>query len=87
MEIEHLLIENITWFRRKAQLFCPNGEDAEDLASETIEKILMSRDRFDSNKDFRPWALTILRNTFISITGESVCHSLEWTTNMPIPHR
>ena len=54
MNIEHLVVDNITWLRKKAQLFCPNEFDAEDLASETIEKILRSRDRFDSRKDFRP---------------------------------
>lgn len=67
MNIEHLVVNNITWLRKKALLLCPNEFDAEDLASETIEKILRSRDRFDSRKDFRPWALTVMRNTFITL--------------------
>ncbi len=73
MNIEHLVVENITWLRKKAQLFCPNEFDAEDLASETIEKILRSRDRFDSRKDFRPWALTVMRNTFITQYNRRKC--------------
>lgn len=73
MVIERLVIDNITWFRKKAQLFCPNEFDADDLASETIEKILRSRDRFDSRKDFRPWALTVMRNTFITQYNRRKC--------------
>jgi len=73
MKIEHLVIDNITWLRKKAQLFCPNKFDAEDLASETIEKILRSRDKFDSRKDFRPWALTVMRNTFITQYNRRKC--------------
>lgn len=73
MGIEHLVVENISWLRRKALLFSHNEFDAEDLASETIEKILGSRDRFDSRKDFRPWALTIMRNTFITQYNRRKC--------------
>ena len=73
MNIENLVIENITWLQRKAHLFCPNEFDAEDLASETIEKILRSRDRFDSRKDFRPWVLTVMRNTFITQYNRRKC--------------
>lgn len=73
MKIEHLVIDNITWLRKKAQQFCPNEFDAEDLASETIEKLLRSRDRFDSRKDFRPWALTVMRNTFITQYNRRKC--------------
>ncbi len=73
MNIEHLVVDNITWLRRKAQIFCQNACDAEDLASETIEKILKSRDRFDSRKDFRPWALIVMRNTFITNYNRRKC--------------
>ncbi len=40
MDVERLVVENIAWLRRKAHLYCPNDFDAEDLAEETIEKIL-----------------------------------------------
>lgn len=73
MKLEHLVTENISWIRRKAQLLCPNEYDAEDLASETVEKILRSRDKFDSKKDFRPWALTVMRNTFITWYNRRMC--------------
>ncbi len=73
MDVERLVVENIAWLRRKAHLYCPNDFDAEDLAEETIEKILRSRDRFDSRKDFRPWALIIMRNTFITRYNRLKC--------------
>ena len=73
MNIEHLVIDNMEWLHRKAQLFCPTEFDAEDLASETIEKLLRSHERFDSRKDFRPWALTVMRNTFITQYNRRKC--------------
>ena len=73
MNIELLVIDNITWLHRKAKLFCPNDFDAEDLAGETIEKILRSHAIFDSRKDFRPWALTIMRNIFITLYNRRKC--------------
>lgn len=39
MKIEHLVIENLTWLRRKAHWYYSDDFDADDLASETIEKI------------------------------------------------
>lgn len=73
MKLEHHLIENLNWLRRKARTFCPNEFDADDLASETVEKILRSHDRFDSKKDFRPWALAVMRNTFITLYNRRKC--------------
>lgn len=73
MKIERLVVENLTWLHRKAQMFYPNVFDAEDLAEETIEKMLRSRDRFDSRKDFRPWALIVMRNTFITQYNRQKC--------------
>lgn len=40
--------------------------DAEDLASETILKVLLNADRYDTSKSFRLWVLVIMRNTFCS---------------------
>lgn len=73
MEVERLVVENIAWLRRKAYLFTPNESDAEDLASETIEKLLRSCDKFDTRKDFRPWALIVMRNTFITHYNRRKC--------------
>lgn len=73
MKIEQLVVENMSWLRHKAQLYYENRYDAEDLAGETIEKILKSKDRFDSRKDFRPWALTVMHNTFITQYNRRKC--------------
>lgn len=73
MNIEHLVVDNIAWLRNRAMLFCQNEVEAEDLAGETIEKILRNRDRFDPCKSFRPWALTVMRNTFITQYNRRKC--------------
>lgn len=73
MDIENLIIDNIAWLRRKAHLFYRNEDDADDLAGDTIEKLLRSRNRFDSSKDFKPWALIVMRNTFITQYNRRQC--------------
>ena len=40
--------------------------DAEDLASETILKVLLNAEKFDVSRSFRLWVLVIMRNTFRS---------------------
>lgn len=73
MKIEHLVVENMTWLKRKAHRYYTNDFDADDLASETIEKILRSKDKFDSRKNFRPWALTVMHNTYITQYNRRKC--------------
>lgn len=73
MDIEHLIVSNYSWIQMKARLFCHNRYDADDLAGDTIEKILRSRDKYDSRKDFRPWALTVMRNTYITQYNRRKC--------------
>ena len=73
MELEHCIVENLSWLRRHARRYYSNPFDAEDLVSDTIEKLLRSRERFDSRKDFRPWALVVMRNTFITLYNRRKC--------------
>lgn len=73
MDIERLVVDHFSWLRRKALLFCQNEIDAEDLASETAEKLLRSRVRFDTRKEFKPWALVVMRNTFITQYNRRKC--------------
>lgn len=63
--IEQLLVENLTWIKCVARTFCHNKCDAEDLAGETILKILLNKDRYDHDRSFRLWVLVIMRNTYI----------------------
>lgn len=61
------------WIRRKAMLMCRDRHQAEDLASETIIKCLLNSHRFDSKKDFKPWVLVIMANTYLKWIRHSKC--------------
>lgn len=73
MKIERLVVENAAWIRRKAYSYCQNDFDAEDLASDTIERILKSCERFDGRRDFRPWASVIMLNIYITQYNRRKC--------------
>lgn len=64
--IESLLLRNLNWIRGIARTFCRNRDDAEDLAGDTVLKILLNADKYDADKSFRLWVLVIMRNTFRS---------------------
>ena len=38
--------------------------DAEDLVGDTILKVLLNYDKFDTARSFRLWVLVVMRNTF-----------------------
>lgn len=62
MKIENLVISNYKWLYAKARKLCFNEYDAEDLVADTILRILESGSRFDTQREFRPWAQTIMYN-------------------------
>ena len=64
--VEQLVAANFGWLRNAALRYCRNFDDAEDLAVETAEKLLRHKGKYDAEKNFRPWALTVMRNTFIT---------------------
>jgi RNA polymerase sigma-70 factor (ECF subfamily) len=64
--IEPLLLRNLSWIRGIARTFCRNRDDAEDLAGDTILKVLLNADKYDADKSFRLWVLVIMRNTYRS---------------------
>lgn len=66
MNIDGLVVKYAGWIRQKARRYYSDKNDADDLASETIYKCLSQGDRFDIDKSFKPWALTIMENTFIT---------------------
>ncbi|MCM1337702.1 MAG: RNA polymerase sigma factor [Candidatus Amulumruptor caecigallinarius] len=57
----------------KAHRYCQDMNDADDLASETIYKCLSQGRRFDTAKSFKPWALTIMENTYITQYNRRRC--------------
>lgn len=73
MNIDELVIKNIEWIRRKAHNYYSNESDAEDLASETIYKCLSQAKRFDNDRSFKPWALAIMANTYITQYNRRRC--------------
>ena len=64
MDLEKLVVKHSGWIRKKARYYYADESDADDLASETIYKCLCHKDRFDTSRSFKPWALTIMENTY-----------------------
>ncbi|MBJ2189154.1 MAG: sigma-70 family RNA polymerase sigma factor [Muribaculaceae bacterium] len=73
MDIEELVVEHAGWIRRTARRYYDNEQDADDLASETIYKCLNQGRRFDRSRNFKPWALTIMENTYITQYNRRRC--------------
>lgn len=73
MNIEELVIKHVAWIRKKARRYYSDEYDADDLASETIYKCLNQGKRFDSERSFKPWALTIMENTYITQYNRRRC--------------
>lgn len=64
MNVSTLVVEHYDWIRTKASHYYANASDAEDLASDTICKCLEYGARFDTSRDFKPWAAVIMENTY-----------------------
>ena len=62
---EKELSEIYPWILKVARKFCCSMQDAEDLAGDTVYKLLVNRDKFDCSKPLQPWCLIIMRNTYI----------------------
>lgn len=64
--LNSLVKEHYQWIMQSAFKYCKNRMDAEDLAEETILKILTNKHQYDCNKPFKPWCSVIMLNTFIT---------------------
>ena len=64
--LNSLVIEHYQWIMQSAFKYCRNRMDAEDLAEETILKILTNKHNYDGNKPFKPWCSVIMLNTYIT---------------------
>lgn len=71
--VEQLVVDNIGWLMKVALRYCHDKYDAEDLTGETVEKLLRYKEKFDVVKNFRPWAKTILYNTFVTHYNRQKC--------------
>ena len=54
--------------------YCKNRMDAEDLAGETILKILSNKHSYDESKPFKPWCSVIMLNTYITSSKSTIIH-------------
>ncbi len=73
MSVEDLVVEHAEWIRNKARWFYSNREHADDLAGETIFRCLSQGAKFEANRSFKPWALTIMTNTYITQYNRRRC--------------
>lgn len=64
--VENLVVRYFDWIERKARQYYSNRSDAEDLAGETIRKCLSNSEKFDNRFEFKPWAVSIMQNTYIT---------------------
>ena len=65
MDFEKVLSEISPWLLRVARIYCCSMLVAEDLAGDTVYKLLVNRDKFDCSKPLQPWCLIVMRNTYI----------------------
>lgn len=65
MDFEQELSKIYPWILRVAKRFCWSVQDAEDLAGDTVYKLLVNRDKFDCSKPLQPLCLVVMRNTYI----------------------
>lgn len=66
MDFEKEVSEIYPWILRVARRFCRSMQDAEDLAGDTVYKMLINRDKFDVSKPLKPWCLAVMQNTYIT---------------------
>ena len=66
MRFENKLVALIPWINNLARRYYKDEMNSEDLASETILKILLNKDRYNNNKDLKPWCVAIMQNTFLT---------------------
>ena len=67
MDFNKELSEVYPWILAVARRYCRSRQDAEDLAGETVYKMLSNRDKFDCSKSLKIWGFVLLHNTYITI--------------------
>lgn len=66
MVVSELVAVHYEWIMKCAYRYCTNRMDAEDLAGETILKILSRKEKYDCTRPFKPWCCVIMLNTYIT---------------------
>lgn len=63
MNFEEKVAQLYPWILRMAKRYSKSKEDAEDLAGETVYKVLSNRSKYDEGMDLKPWCMAIMANT------------------------
>ena len=90
MNAHELIANHIGWIESMARRLCRDRAEASDLAGETIIKCLNQSEGFDVSREFKPWALTILTNTFRTLYNRKKCvpfSGYDLCDNFISPHR
>lgn len=66
MDFEKELAAIYPWILRIARNYCCSIQEAEDLAGDTIYKVLSNKNRFETGRPLKPWCEVIMINTFIT---------------------
>lgn len=66
MAFENDLASIYPWICSLARKYCRDIEDAEDLANDTVLKMLLNKESFDSSKSLKPWCMAVMQNTYFT---------------------
>ena len=58
------IAELYPWMKNKAKYYCRVKEDADDLVSETVLRMLLNREKYDESHDLKPWCLVVMKNIY-----------------------
>lgn len=67
MTFEQKLADIYPWICSLARKYCRNIDDAEDLANDTVLKMLSNKDNYDSSKPLKPWCMVVMQNTYFTL--------------------
>lgn len=62
MKMALLVAGEFEWLRSMAAWYAPSADLAAELLADTILRLLENAERFDVQKEFKPWAKKIMRN-------------------------
>lgn len=66
MDFEMEVASIYPWIVKIARKYCWSIQDAEDLANETVYKVLLNKSKFQNGKPLKPWCEVIMLNTYIT---------------------
>lgn len=65
IEISYQLLSLETSLRKFAYRLSPKKDDADDLVQETFLRVLLKKNNYAENVNFKSWTFTIMKNIFV----------------------